>query len=213
MREKLVISKATIDRLPIYFRTLNQMRENRVEIVSSDELGKRIGVSPEQIRKDLASFGEFGKKGVGYYVNYLIDKIQEILGMDRTWNICIVGYGHLGNALSHYENFFRIGFRLKAIFDSDPNKIGKQAKDSTPIYDIHIMDEVIKQENIEIGVITVPGAYAQKVADQLVEAGVKGIWNFAPIRLEVPENVCLISEDLAIGLSTLSYYMTNLKEE
>lgn len=213
MREKLVISKATIDRLPIYFRTLNQMRESRVEIVSSEELGRRIGVSPEQIRKDLASFGEFGKKGVGYYVNYLIGKIQEILGMDRTWNICIVGYGHLGNALSHYQNFFKIGFLLKAIFDSDPAKVGKQAKDFTPVYPMDEMIEIIRKENIEIGVIAVPGPYAQKVADQLVEAGVKGIWNFAPIRLEVPENVCLISEDLAIGLSTLSYYMTNLKDQ
>lgn len=211
MGNKLIISKATVDRLPIYFRTLNQMKENGVEVVSSEELGRRIGFSPEQIRKDLATFGEFGKKGVGYYVNYLIEKIREILGIDREWNICIVGYGHLGNALAHYQNFFRIGFMLKAIFDQDREKTGKKEKDPVEVFHSDQLTEIVKKENIHIGVIAVPAVHAQKVADQLVEAGVVGIWNFAPVRLEVPEHIQLISEDLSIGLSTLSYYITNKK--
>lgn len=209
MGNKIVISKATVDRLPIYFRTLNNMKENGIEVVSSEELGRRIGFSPEQIRKDLATFGEFGKKGVGYYVSYLIEKILEILGLDQPWNICIVGYGHLGNALAHYQNFFKIGFHLKAIFDHDVEKIGFHDKDPVEIFHSARLNEVIKKENIRIGVIAVPASYAQKVANQLVDAGVQGIWNFAPIRLDVPEDICLISEDLSIGLSTLSYYMTN----
>ena len=209
MANKIAISKATVDRLPIYFRTLSQMKESGIEVVSSEELGRRIGFSPEQIRKDLASFGEFGKKGVGYYVGYLIEKIREILGIDRAWNICIVGYGHLGNALAHYQNFFKLGFYLKAVFDQDPQKVGLPAGETAEVYLSNDLKEIIKKENIQIGIIAVPALFAQKVADQLVEAGVLGIWNFAPIRLDIPDHICLISEDLAIGLSSLSYYITN----
>ena len=178
MGNKLMISKATVDRLPIYFRTLSQMKENGVEVVSSEELGRRIGFSPEQIRKDLATFGEFGKKGVGYYVSYLIEKIREILGLNKEWNIGIVGYGHLGNALAHYQNFFHIGFLLKAIFDQDPAKVGKKENDPVEIFKSDRLKEIVKRENIQIGVIAVPAVHAQKVADQLVDAGVIGIWNF-----------------------------------
>ena len=209
MANKIAISKATVDRLPIYFRTLSQMKESGIEVVSSEELGRRIGFSPEQIRKDLASFGEFGKKGVGYYVGYLIEKIREILGIDHAWNICIVGYGHLGNALAHYQNFFKLGFYLKAVFDQDPQKVGLPAGETAEVYLSNDLKEIIKKESIQIGIIAVPALSAQKVADQLVEAGVLGIWNFAPIRLDIPDHICLISEDLAIGLSSLSYYITN----
>lgn len=210
MKDHIVISKATIDRLPLYFRTLRQIQQEGIEIISSEELGRRIGVTPEQIRKDLASFGEFGKKGVGYFVRELIRNIGEILGLHRNWNIAIVGVGHLGWALANYRNFASLGFNLAAIFDVDPAKIG-QIIGGVEISDINRVEEITKEKNIHIGVITVPAAYAQEVADKLVAAGVRGIWNFAPVKLNVPENIRLVSEDLSVGLSSISYYLSRSK--
>lgn len=210
MKEHIVISKATIDRLPLYFRTLRQIQQEGVEIISSEELGRRIGVTPEQIRKDLASFGEFGKKGVGYFVRELIRNISEILGLHRNWNIAIVGVGHLGWALANYRNFASLGFNLAAIFDIDPAKIG-QIIGGVEISGIDRLEAIAKEKNIHIGVITVPAPYAQEVADRLVAAGVRGIWNFAPVKLNVPENIRLVSEDLSVGLSSISYYLSRGK--
>lgn len=206
-KEHIVISKATIDRLPLYFRCLKYMQEEGVEIVSSEELGKRIGVTPEQIRKDLASFGEFGKKGVGYYVQDLLRNIGEILGLHRNWNIAIIGVGHLGWALANYRNFTSLGFNVAAVFDVDPNKVG-QVVNGVEVQHMDCLEEVVRQRNIQIGVITVPAERAQDVANRLINAGVSGIWNFAPIKLEGPEHIRIISEDLSVGLSSLSYYLS-----
>lgn len=207
MKSHIVISKATIDRLPLYFRTLRHIQEEGVEIISSEELGRRIGVTPEQIRKDLASFGEFGKKGVGYFVRELIRNIGEILGLHRNWNIAIIGIGHLGWALANYRNFSSLGFNLAAIFDVDLSKVGLTIN-GVEVQHVNGLEEVLQQRQIHIGVITVPAEQAQKVADRLVEAGVKGIWNFAPIRINVPGHVRIISEDLSVGLSSLSYFLS-----
>jgi redox-sensing transcriptional repressor len=207
LKEHIVISKATIDRLPLYFRTLRQIQQEGTEIISSEELGRRIGVTPEQIRKDLASFGEFGKKGVGYFVRELIRNIGEILGLHRNWNIAIVGVGHLGWALANYRNFSSLGFNLAAVFDVDPAKIG-QVIGGVEIFSFDRLEEVTREKNIHIGVITVPATNAQDVADKLVAAGVRGIWNFAPVKLDVPDNVRLVSEDLSVGLSSISYYLS-----
>ena len=203
----IVISKATIDRLPLYFRTLRNVQEDGLEIISSEELGKRIGITPEQIRKDLSLFGEFGKKGVGYYVRDLLRNIGEILGLHRNWNIALVGVGHLGWALANYRNFSSLGFNLVATFDNDPGKIGAKVNE-IPIYSLDQMEEIVAKEHIVIGVITVPAEYAQGVADRLIKAGVRGIWNFAPVKLNVPEEIKLINEDLSVGLSSLSYYLS-----
>lgn len=207
MKDHIVISKATIDRLPLYFRTLRQIQQEGVEIISSDELGRRIGVTPEQIRKDLASFGEFGKKGVGYFVRELIRNIGEILGLHRNWNVAIVGVGHLGWALANYRNFVSLGFNLAAVFDVDSAKIGQEVN-GVEILDMARLEEVVAERKIHIGIIAVPAHVAQDVADRLVASGVRGIWNFAPIKLEVPEPIKMISEDLSVGLSSLSYYLT-----
>lgn len=207
MKEHIVISKATIDRLPLYFRTLRQIQQEGTEIISSEELGRRIGVTPEQIRKDLASFGEFGKKGVGYFVRELIRNIGEILGLHRNWNIAIVGVGHLGWALANYRNFASLGFNLAAVFDIDPAKIG-QVIGGVEVAALDRLEDIARERNIHIGVITVPAQSAQDVADRLVAAGVRGIWNFAPIKLNLPENVRLVSEDLSVGLSSISYYLS-----
>jgi redox-sensing transcriptional repressor len=207
LKEHIVISKATIDRLPLYFRTLRQIQQEGTEIISSEELGRRIGVTPEQIRKDLASFGEFGKKGVGYFVRELIRNIGEILGLHRNWNIAIVGVGHLGWALANYRNFASLGFNLAAVFDIDPAKIG-QVIGGVEVAALDRLEDIARERNIHIGVITVPAQSAQDVADRLVAAGVRGIWNFAPIKLNLPENVRLVSEDLSVGLSSISYYLS-----
>lgn len=207
VKEHIVISKATIDRLPVYFRVLRTVQTEGVEIISSEELGRRIGVTPEQIRKDLASFGEFGKKGVGYYVRDLIRNVGEILGLHRNWNIAIVGVGHLGWALANYRNFATLGFNLAAVFDVDPGKLGQQIN-GVEVYHIDRLNEIVEQKDIQIGVITVPAPQAQAAADALVAAGICGIWNFAPLRLNVPDYVRLVSEDLSIGLSSISYYLS-----
>lgn len=212
MKSHIVISKATIDRLPLYFRTLKLTQQEGLEIISSEELGRRIGVTPEQIRKDLASFGQFGKKGVGYYVRELIRNIGEILGLHRNWSMAIVGLGHLGWALANYPNFSSLGFNVKAIFDIDHSKVGLNIK-GVSVSHVNDMADVVRAENIHIAVITVPANQAQEVADGLIAAGVKGIWNFAPIKIEVPPDILLVSEDLSVGLSSLSYYLTRALPE
>jgi redox-sensing transcriptional repressor len=169
-------------------------------------LGNRIGVTPEQIRKDLASFGAFGKKGVGYHVAELLNNISLILGLDRKWNIAIIGVGHLGWALANYRNFASLGFQLMALFDQNPAIVGQviNGVDVLPVADL---EATIASRNIQIGVIAVPAGEAQVVADRMVAAGVHGIWNFAPVRIKVPDNVQIVSEDLSVGLSTLSYHL------
>ena len=200
------ISRATVDRLPLYFRTLRLIRSEGSEIVSSEELGRRIGVTPEQIRKDLASFGAFGKKGVGYHVAELVNNISQILGLDRKWNIAIIGVGHLGWALANYRNFASLGFNLTALFDQNPAIVG-QFINGVDVLSVADLETTVASRNIQIGVIAVPAGEAQAVADRLVAAGVHGIWNFAPVRIRVPDNVEIVSEDLSVGLSTLSYHL------
>ena len=207
MKAQIAISKATIDRLPLYFRTLRLAQDEGIDIISSDELGRRLSITPEQIRKDLASFGQFGKKGVGYYVNELKRNVGEILGLDNHWNIAVIGIGHLGVALANYQNFVTLGFNLVALFDQDPNIIGRTVN-HVKVDDIANLDEIVKERNIQIGIIAVPAAFAQGVANKLVNAGVRGIWNFAPIKMKVPDSMHIVNEDLSVGLSSLSYHIT-----
>lgn len=204
--EKTAISKVVIDRLPLYFRTLRLRLDAGMEIISSDELGQRLGITPEQIRKDLASFGQFGKKGVGYRIVDLISNIGKILGLDKNWRIAIIGLGHLGWALAHYQKFDSLGFKLEAIFDVNPDKIG-QCINGIQVSSLDCLKEVLAEQNIQIGIITVPGNEAQDVADQLIDAGIRGIWNFAPRKIKVPDAVRIINEDLSVGLSNLSFHL------
>ena len=206
MKEQ-TISKATIDRLPLYYRSLRLAQDDGMDIISSDELGRRLELTPEQIRKDLALFGQFGKKGVGYYVNELKFNVGKILGLDNHWNIAIVGIGHLGVALANYQNFIALGFNLVALFDNDPNIIGKTVN-HVKVKSIDELQSCAKNLKIDIGVIAVPAQFAQQVADKLVKANIKGIWNFAPVKMRVPEDVKIVNEDLSVGLSRLSYYIT-----
>jgi len=206
LKDNIVISKATIDRLPLYFRTLKQAEGEGITIISSEELGRRLGITPEQIRKDFASFGDFGKKGVGYFVKELLRNVGEILGLHRNWNIAIVGVGHLGWALANYINFEGLGCNLRAIFDISPDIVGRSIKGIVIDHFDHL-EAITAERNIHIGVITVPNNRAQAVADRLTAAGIKGIWNFATVKVRVPEGTCLVNEDLSTGLSSVSYYL------
>ena len=204
---KKTISQATIDRLPLYFRTLRLMEGEEINIISSDELGRRLDITPEQIRKDLATFGQFGKKGIGYDVHELKERIGNILGLQNHWRLAIVGVGHLGGALANYTNFASLGFSVAALFDRNKSVVGSKIN-GLKVNNLSALKKIIAAEAIDIGVITVPADEAQGVADLLVAAGVKGIWNFAPIKLNVPPNIPLVNEDLSIGLSALSYHMS-----
>ncbi|MBQ6297819.1 MAG: redox-sensing transcriptional repressor Rex [Selenomonadaceae bacterium] len=204
---KKTISQATIDRLPLYFRTLQLVESEKTSIISSDELGKRLDITPEQIRKDLATFGQFGRKGIGYDVHELKNKISNILGLHNRWRLAIVGVGHLGGALANYVNFASLGFSVVALFDKDKKIIGTEVN-GIKVNAVSSMKKIIDKRAVDIGVITVPATEAQEVADKLIAAGVKGIWNFAPIKLSVPSEIPLVNEDLSIGLSALSYHMS-----
>lgn len=205
--EKTVIPKVTIDRLPLYFRTLKLTRDEGMEFISSEELGQRLGITPEQIRKDLTLLGKFGKKGVGYHIFELISSMGKILGLNNNWNIAIVGLGHFGWALAHYRKFDTLGFKLVAMFDVDSNKIG-QCINGIKVSNLDCLQEVMQEHSIHIGIIAVSESDAQEVADKLVAAGVRGIWNFAPRKIKVPNTVQIINEDLSIRLSSLSFYLS-----
>ena len=207
MKSAQGISKSTIDRLPLYYRTLRQIEQSQEQIISSEELGRLSGCNSAQVRKDLAIFGEFGKKGIGYNLSDLIQTLGKILALNRGWRIGIVGVGHLGWALANYPNFADVGFALAALFDSQPDKIG-QTIQGLSVNSIAEMPDIIRKRIVHIGIITVPASDAQEIADRLVTAGVLGIWNFAPIKLRVPDSVQLVSEDLSCGLCTLSYYLS-----
>lgn len=204
---KKMISQATIDRLPLYFRTLRLVEEEELKIISSDELGRRLDITPEQIRKDLATFGQFGRKGIGYDVHDLKNNIGNILGLHNNWRLAIVGIGHLGGALANYGNFAALGFSVVALLDKNKKIIGSEVN-GLKIENATRMKSIIKKNFVDIGVITVPASEAQGVAEKLIAAGVKGIWNFAPIKLNVSSNVPIVNEDLSVGLSALSYHMS-----
>ena len=208
---KKIISQATIDRLPLYFRTLRLVEDEQIQIISSDELGRRLDITPEQIRKDLATFGQFGRKGIGYDVHELKERISNILGLQNHWRLAIIGVGHLGGALANYVNFASLGFSVVALFDRNAQIIGTDVN-GIKVDDVSEINRLIAENKIDIGIITVPADEAQGVADSLVAAGVKGIWNFAPTKLNVPPNVPLVNEDLSIGLSALSYHMSSGEE-
>jgi redox-sensing transcriptional repressor len=204
---KKMISQATIDRLPLYFRTLRLVEEEEKQIISSDELGRRLDITPEQIRKDLATFGQFGRKGIGYDVHDLKNNIGNILGLHNNWRLAIVGIGHLGGALANYGNFAALGFSVVALLDKNKKIIGSEVN-GLKIENVTRMKSIIKKNFVDIGVITVPASEAQGVAEKLIAAGVKGIWNFAPIKLNVTANVPIVNEDLSVGLSALSYHIS-----
>lgn len=202
------IAAVTIGRMSIYARALQKLQNSGVELLSSEELGDRIGCSGAQIRKDLSCFGEFGESGKGYYVKDLKEAIFRILGLDKCWNVALVGAGQLGSALLAYPGFHERGFDIIAVFDNDIRKIGKKWE-NVVIQDISELIDTIKEREIKIGIITVPPQISQEIADMLVSGGIRAILNFAPARLIVPDGVELRNADLTTEFECLSYFLTH----
>ena len=196
----------TIRRLSVYTRCLIQLEEDGVKTVSSQELAERFNLNSAQVRKDLAYFGEFGVRGIGYYVSGLKAELEKILGLDREWPVVLVGFGNLGSALFHYEGFGRQGFRIATIVDDDAAKVGR-AIDGVPIIASRDMARETKARGMQIAIVAVPAESAQAVTDQLVAAGIRAVLNFAPARLKAPRDVRLKNVDLSIELETLSFYL------
>lgn len=195
-----------IGRLPVYLRALQQLSEKGILTTSSQELGEIIGISAAQIRKDISQFGEFGKQGTGYSVPFLIERLRDILKVDRVWEVVIVGMGDIGHALARYNGFTNRGFHINMVFDNDPEKIGQKAGDYE-ILDTAKIAEKVKQNKIKIAMLTVPAASAQEMADQLVKAGVRAILNYAPTSLNVPSHVHVQYIDPATHLQRMTYYL------
>ncbi|MEZ6115077.1 MAG: redox-sensing transcriptional repressor Rex [Pirellulaceae bacterium] len=202
------VPQAVVNRLSLYLRELQHLLRDGHETTSSTQLGKLLGFTDAQVRKDLAYFGQFGYPGIGYKCEELVTAIRRILGTDRDWPIGLVGVGNLGRALLGYRGFSTQGFRLVAAFDEDQNKVSKNIN-GIPIFHISDLKTVARQMHLKLGIVAVPGPAAQAVADDLVEAGVEGIMNFAPVTISLPDTVRLVAVDLAIELEQLSFAVVN----
>ena len=193
-----------VRRLSLYLRQLEAFKKKDRRTISSKQLGESLGLTDAQVRKDFAYFGQFGHPGIGYRVDDLIGQVKKILGTDKTWNVLLIGAGNLGRALLAYRGFDQKGFRLVAVFDTDPSKVGKK-QGSFVIQGLSELEATVKREGIRLAMLAVPADSAQDVADQLVAAGVRGLLNFAPVSITVPPDVALNAVDLAVQLEQLSF--------
>ena len=201
------IPHIVIGRLPLYLRVLKRLQKEGKIYVSSQELGRLLEISAAQIRKDLSHFGELGKRGTGYKIEFLIEQLVKILNTDKAWKMAVVGAGDVGRALANYRGFINRGFKVTAIFDCDPQKVGTKIAGIT-IKDCSEMKEIVEQEGIKIAVIATPEESAQQVADDLIENGVQAILNYAPIYLKVPKNIPGENIDPSVHVQKLSYYLS-----
>jgi redox-sensing transcriptional repressor len=202
------IADSTVRRLSLYLRFLEEFENAGLTTVSSDELAARGGTTSAQVRKDLSFFGSFGKRGLGYQVAELTQSMRRILGLERDWRVIIVGIGKIGSALAQYEGFQQRGFRVIGLYDSDPAKIGREVND-LPVRPLEAIAEDNRERPVDIAVIAVPAAAAQRVVDQVVAAGITGIMSFAPIQLHVPADVTLNTVNMAMELERLSFALSN----
>ncbi len=202
------IAESTVRRLSLYLRFLEEFEEQGTETVSSEALAARGGTTSAQVRKDLSFFGSFGKRGLGYSVAELVQKLQEILGLGRTYRVAMIGAGKIGSALVQYRGFRQRGFEVVAIFDTDATKVGR-SWNGLSVRDVRELETELRRHPVDIAVIVTPAEAAQNVADRCVALGVKAILNFAPVQLTVPDDVVVKTVNLALELETLSYALTN----
>ncbi len=195
-----------VGRLPLYLRALHHMAQEGRKVTSSQELGERLGISAAQIRKDLSQFGEFGKQGTGYDIEFLVDQLRQILKVNQVWDVAVVGAGDIGSALARYQGFADRGFRVVMIFDSDPEKVGTQVG-TFVVQNSSEMIDTITAAGIRVAMLAVPATQAQAVTDELVKAGVRAILNYAPINLTVPEGVRVQYTDPVTHLQRMTYYL------
>ncbi len=205
------ISEAVIKRLPRYYRYLNDLSEEGVERISSSELSKIMKVTASQIRQDLNNFGGFGQQGYGYNVKYLYTEIGKILGIDRQHNLIIIGAGNLGQAIANYANFEKRGFIIKGMFDINPRLIGLVVR-GIEIRGVDDLEQFIKDNNVQMAALTIPKTKAPEIADRLVNAGIKAIWNFAHVDLNVPDDVVVENVHLSESLMRLSYRVCSMQD-
>ena len=201
------VPELTTNRLSVYLRCLTQLEAAGVETISPQALAEQFNLNAAQIRKDLAYFGEFGVRGVGYYVKELRRNLRQILGLDRKLKVAVVGAGNLGLALADYQGFRREGFEIVALFDVSVNKIGDESRSGVPIHDLKDLRRITRRDHIDIAVIAVPAESAQGVLDQIVAAGVKAVLNFSPGTLKAPPGVKVRGVDLTVSLESLSFYL------
>lgn len=206
------VSELTTSRLSLYLRYLIQLEESGVDTVSSRAMAEHLMLTSSQVRKDLACFGEFGVRGVGYDVHELRQQIERILGLDRTVRAVILGAGNLGNALADYPGFNGRGFEIVALLDVDPGKVGGSTRRDTPIHHLDELSRIVEQEAVEVGIVAVPGEVAQEVVDRLVDAGIRAILNFAPVRPQVPDGIRCKSVDLKVELESLSFFLAEQED-
>ena len=202
------IADSTVRRLSLYLRFLEEFENAGLTTVSSEELAARGGTTSAQVRKDLSFFGSFGKRGLGYQVAELTQRMRRILGLEREWRVVIVGIGKIGAALAQYEGFRQRGFRVVGLYDSDPAKIGREFY-GLEVHAIDSLAEDNRERPVDIAVIAVPGSAAQRVVDQVAAAGIVGIMSFAPIQLHVPTDVTLNTVNMAMELERLSFALSN----
>jgi len=200
------IPEVVIERLPVYARALDQLLARGREVVSSQELGTLLGVTPAQIRKDLSYFGRFGKQGRGYNVRRLLEELRQILGLERQWKLALVGVGRLGRAILSYGGFYPQGFRIVEAFDSDPKTVGRRVG-TLVIKPVSTLTNTLREQPIDIGIVAVPAEYAQEVTDTLVASGVRSILNYAPIAARVPVGVHIRHIDPVLALQSMTYYL------
>lgn len=206
-QQRAQIPDIVIGRLPIYLRALELLSAEGREVASSQELSEQLGISSAQIRKDLSHFGEFGKQGTGYNVEFLQGELERILQVDCVWSLVVVGAGYLGHALASYAGFENRGFRIVGVFDNDEEKIGTTVGDSLVVKPMSDMPASVRENACRIGVISVPADAAQRVADALIDAGIRSILSYAPIRLHVPEGVRVEYIDPVLYFQHMTYYL------
>ena len=200
------IPDIVIGRLPLYLRALRRLRQEGKQVTSSHELGKRLDISSAQIRKDLSHFGGFGKQGTGYQIDFLIEKLRDVLKINQEWLVVVIGAGNLGSAISHYRGFQDRGFRIAHLFDVSPDVVGQQIGKFV-VRPVDKLADTIREEGIKIAMLAVPAEHAQSVADQVVAAGIEAILNYAPININVPASVQIQYIDPVTHLQRMTYYL------
>lgn len=212
MKKQAKISNAVIKRLPRYRRYLNELRKKGVDKISSNEFSSLIGYTASQIRQDLNNFGGFGQQGYGYSVEGLYNEISAILGLDKNYKMVVVGAGNLGQAIANYTYYYKTGFIVQGIFEVDPKLIGMKIND-VEVMDYENIVEFVEENDIDIGIICTTKNVAQEVADKLCFAGVRGLWNFAPVDIETPSHVAIENVHISDSLHSLAYHMSKNAEE
>ena len=204
--------EVVVGRLPQYVRILSRLMQEGAQVVSSQQLGEKLQVTPAQIRKDLSYFGRFGKQGRGYSVAHLLGRLKQILGLNSYWNVAVVGVGRLGRAILSYPGFTPDGFHLVAAFDSNPNVVGQEVA-GLEVLPMKQLDQEVRGRNISIAIVAVPTDHTQEVVDRLVECGVRAVLNYAPISPQVTEGVKIRNIDPVLSLQSMTYYLTDGVEE